>query len=179
VPVTEPERRCPELTFDEAMRMGLIYCASIMQVTDSMCFQSETEVLGAVGKTSQVNPSFDSPTPEEIRRYSILGVEFVDPLAKGFLPGVYPGPTDVELAEIRSIGRESFSRMSRLKPCDLELPLAVYLSPYSHRSEWVIRLEMSSRVVGPEPQQIEVRCDSAERLRAEDLELNRSKTQTE
>ena len=178
VRITDPERRRSELTFDEAVRMGLIYCASIMQVTDSMCYQSETEVFGAVGKVSQVHTSFDRPARAEARCYSILGIEPIGTLVKGPLPRIFPGPTDVELAEICSHARESLSRMSRLKDCDFELSLAVYLSPHGHRSEWVIRLAMSSRVVGPEPGRIEVRCDSAERLRAEEVELKHSEEQT-
>jgi len=172
--IADSDQRCSEFTFNEAMRIGLIYCASIMQVADTMCFESETDVFGAVGKASAVDTSFDLPTRENIRRYSILGVEFVDLSAEGFLAGIHPGPTDVELAKIRSIGRESLSGMSRLKPCDLGLSLAVYLSPCGDLSEWVIRLVMSARVVGPEPGRIEVRCDSAERVRADAVKVEYS-----
>jgi hypothetical protein len=175
---TRPPPRCSELTFHELERMAIIHCASIMQVTDTMCYQSEAEVLGAVGRVSQVDTSFAPPARTEVRRYSILGVEVVGPLAEGLPPDIFPGPTDVELAEIYSLGRGSFSRMSRLKGRDLEVSLAVYLSPRGPRSEWVIHLLMSSRVVGPEPGRIEVRCDSAERLRGAELKLTRSEEQT-
>lgn len=174
--ITDPEGRRSEPTLDELVRMVFIHCASIMQVTDSMCYQSETEVLGALGKVGQVDTSFDPPARAEVRRYSILGVGL---LGEGLPAGIFPGPTDVELAEIYSLARDSFSRMSRLKGRDWEVSLAIYLSPCGHRSEWVIRLVMSSRVVAPEPGRMEVRCDSAERLPAQEVELKHSGEPTE